>query len=252
MNFRQLQLEVSNPSSGGIAMKRTVLAAALFAAGLCMASTLVSSARADPPTQAQIRMSQNNLKQIAISFHNYASAYPNMPNNVYDQSGKPLLSWRVLILPFLEEDKLYKEFKLDEPWDSDNNKKLIARMPKVYAPVRVKAKEGETFYQGFVGDKAVFGAGKIIKMPASFPDGTSNTALVFEAGDPINWTKPDELAYDEKKALPKLGGLFDGEFNVALADGSVMLCKKSADEGELRKLIMPADGQPIDMKKLRK
>jgi len=62
-----------------------------------------------------------------------------------------------------------------------------------------------------------------MKFPASFTDGTSNTALIFEAGEPITWTKPDELVYDEKKALPKLGGLFDGEFNVALADGSVLL-----------------------------
>ncbi|HLW68523.1 MAG TPA: DUF1559 domain-containing protein [Gemmataceae bacterium] len=233
-------------------MSRYGFATAIAAIGLMVQSSFISAAKADPPTASQIRMSQNNLKQIVLSFHNYASAYPNMPNNVYDQSGKPLLSWRVLILPFLEEDKLYKEFKLDEPWDSENNKKLIARMPKVYAPIRVKAKEGETFYQGFVGDKTVFGPGKVIKLPASFPDGTSNTALVLEAGDPIIWTKPDTLTYDDKKPLPKLGGLFEGEFNVALADGFVMTCKKNADEGELRKLIMPADGQPIDMKKIRK
>ncbi|HEV3144905.1 MAG TPA: DUF1559 domain-containing protein [Gemmataceae bacterium] len=232
-------------------MRRIWLSSAGIAAAI-FGLWLASPALADPPTKSQINSSQNNLKQIVLAFHNYASAYPNMPNNVYHNSGKPMLSWRVLILPFVEEDKLYKEFKLDEPWDSENNKKLIARMPKIYAPIRVKAKEGETFYQGFVGKKAVFGPGKVIKLPQSFPDGTSNTALVFEAGEPTIWTKPDELVYDEDKPLPKLGGMFDGEFNVALADGSVMRCKKDADEGELRKLIMPNDGQPIDMKKIRK
>jgi hypothetical protein len=233
-------------------MKRIGFTAAVVA-GLLAQPSFISRASADPPTAGQIRMSQNNLKQMALAIINYSDTYNGMmPNNVYDQKGKLLLSWRVLILPFIEQAELYKEFKLDEAWDSDHNKKLVARMPKVYAPIRVKAKEGETFYQGFVGEKAVFGPKNKMRFPASFLDGTSNTALIFEAGEPITWTKPDELNFDEKKALPKLGGMFDGEFNVAMADGSVLRCKKDADEGELRKLIMPADGQPIDMKKLRK
>jgi hypothetical protein len=175
-----------------------------------------------------------------------------MPNNINDQNGKALLSWRVSILPFVEEDKLYKEFKLDEPWDSENNKKLIGRMPKLYVPIRVKAMEGETFYQVFTGNRAPFRANKPTFFPASFTDGTSNTGLVFEAGDPVNWTKPADLVYAPDKALPKLGGMFDGEFNVALADGSVIRCKKDADQQQLRHLITPDGGEIIDFDKLKK
>ena len=207
----------------------------------------------DPPvTKKDIDTSLNNLKQIGLAFHNYYSAYDRFPGNIYSKDGKALLSWRVAILPFIEEEKLYKQFKLDEPWDSDANKKLIARMPKLYAPLRVKAKEGETFYQVFVGDKALFGdKGPRFKIN-NIPDGTSNTGMVFEAGEPVVWTKPADLPFDEKKALPKLGGLFDGECLVVMCDGSVRHLKKDADEKELKKLIMPADGEVIDFSKLEK
>jgi hypothetical protein len=227
-----------------------------LAAGLLLGLGVVTAPAADeklpPPTRAELQRAQNNLKQIMLAFHNYADVMRGpLPNNINSKDGKGLLSWRVQILPYIEEDQLYKQFKLDEPWDSENNKNLIAKMPKLYAPVRVKAKEGETFYQVFTGEKAAFGPKKNPRLVASFKDGLSNTGVVFEAGTPVVWTKPDDMAYDEKKPLPKLGGLFDGECNVGLGDGSVTRLKKDADEKELRKLIMPADGEPIDFKKLR-
>ncbi len=78
--------------------------------------------------------SQNNLKQIGLAMHNY-HATNNMlpPHATYDKNGKPLLSWRVFILPYIEQQDLYKQFHLDEPWDSEHNKKLLAKMPVIYA-----------------------------------------------------------------------------------------------------------------------
>src|SRR2546421_177216 len=112
-----------------------LLPAVLLGAGLAISAT-----RADTPppvTQKDLRASANKLKQIGIAFHNHAGTYNSkLPSDILDKSGKPLLSWRVAILPFIEEDNLYKQFKLDEPWDSDHNKKLIERMPKLYAPLR--------------------------------------------------------------------------------------------------------------------
>lgn len=203
------------------------------------------------PTQAELRRSVNNLKQIGLAFHNYDSAYGKFPNNVY-KDGTALLSWRVAILAFVEEDALFRQFKMDEAWDGPTNKKLVEKMPKLYAPVRGKAAAGETFYRGFAGRRLPFGpddvrTGKIL----GYTDGTSNTGLVFEAAEPVIWTKPDDLTLPEKGPLPKLGGMFDGVANVVLADGSVMRLRADPDPAELRNLIDPADGNVVDFAKLR-
>jgi hypothetical protein len=214
-------------------------------------------------TLAHRAVSVNNLKQLAIAFHNFTDTYGAMPAAaaICDKAGKPLLSWRVALLPYIEQANLYKEFKFDEPWDSKHNKKLLARMPKIYAPTisGKPRKPYTTYYQIFTGPntpfnqraarlKAPYCFGKNI--PATFPDGTSNTFLIAEAGKPVPWTKPVDIAYDVKKAVPKLGGLFPEGFHVAVADGSTRYISRKIAARELRLLIDPADGQPIDWTKV--
>jgi hypothetical protein len=208
-----------------------------------------SSADDPPPiTKKDIKASKDNLKQIVLGFHNYHDSNSNkLPSDILDKDGKPLLSWRVAILPFIEEKKLYEEFKLDEPWDSVHNKKLIEKMPKIYAPVRVKAKAGETFYQTMTGEGTIFVNHKPSYNLGNIPDGTSNTGLVYEAGDPVIWSKPADLLFDEKKPVPKLGGIFDGECLVGMGDGSVRHLRKDRDEQQMKYLIMPADGNVINI-----
>jgi hypothetical protein len=191
--------------------------------------------------------SQNNLKQIAIALHNYHDvngAFP--PAAVCDKTGKPMLSWRVLILPYLEQSAIYKEFKLDEAWDSDHNKKLIAKMPKTYSmPWPMTAKANETHYRVFVGNNAAFDYLKATKI-TEFLDGTSNTILVATAKDAVIWTKPDELAFDPDKAMLKLLGFMPGEVcNVALGDGSVRGLRKSISKTTLNNAISKDDGQVL-------
>jgi hypothetical protein len=231
---------------------RTTLACVVLFAGLAGAAAPVPKDAPLPEvTPEHLKASQENLKQIVLAFHNYESAYAHFPLNVADKNGKELLSWRVLILPYIEQQELYQQFKLDEPWDSENNKKLVEKMPKLYAPIRVKAKAGETFYQVFYGENAVYGP-KLKPTIVGITDGTSNTALVVEAGTSVVWTRPTDVQFDEKKALPKLGGLFDGEFHVGMCDGSVIAIKKDFDEQQMKYLIMPADGNVIDFDKLKK
>ena|SRR5579872_5137533 len=215
-----------------------------------MVSFQTTSADDPPPvTKKDLKTSTINLKQIGLAFHSFHDVNGHLPVDVVDKDGKPLLSWRVEILPYLEEAELYKQFKRDEPWDSENNKKLIEKMPKIYAPVRVKAKAGETFYQVFTGEEALFGPKKKPTL-VQITDGTSNTGMVFEAGEPVIWSKPADLPFDKNKPLPKLGGMFDGECLVVMGDGSVKHLRKKPDEQQLKYLIMPADGNVIDFDKL--
>jgi hypothetical protein len=232
-------------------MRATLTCAVLFAGLAVSAAPVPKDLPVPAVTDEHLKASRQNLKEIALAFHNHHDANMRLPNNVRDKNGKALLSWRVQILPYLEEDKLYLEFKLDEAWDSDHNKKLIEKMPKHYAPIRVKAKAGETFYQVFTGAGAPFG-GKQAPGFVGITDGTSNTGMVFEAGAPVIWTKPDDLVFDAKKALPKLGGLFDGDFHVAVCDGTVVLMKKDYDAGEMKKFITHNGGEILDIDKLKK
>ena len=195
-----------------------------------------------PITAQQVRTSINNLKQLALALHNYNDNNAGLPTNVVSKDKKPLLSWRVQILPYMEQQNLYRQFKLDEPWDSEHNKKLIEKMPKVYAPVRGKVELGMTYYQAFGGSNGWLRPGASI--PRSFPDGTSNTFLCAEAAKPVIWTKPDDLIFNGKD-IPALGGLFDGRFHALLGDGSVQRFRKEMDADILRRLIDPADGMPL-------
>jgi hypothetical protein len=123
----------------------------------------------------------------------------------------------VLILPYLEQKGLYDEFKLDEPWDSAHNKKLLARMPAVFAaPNGIAKAKHETFYQVFTGKGTVFDGKKGVSV-VEITDGTSNTILIVEGGAAVPWTKPADLAYDANKPLPRIGGMFAEGFHFARA-----------------------------------
>jgi len=196
---------------------------------------------------------KNNLKQIGIGLHNYHDAYNRFPIHGVGQNGplrnatdKPLLSWRVAILPYIEQDNLYKEFRMNEAWDSPHNKKLIDKMPKIFASDTKTGKPGHTHYQMIVGPNAMRPFGESI---ANITDGTSNTIAVVEAATPVIWTKPDDVMLTGKE-LPtdlkkKFARLQPNGFYVLLWDGSVRFVRDSVSDQTLGLLINPRDGQPI-------
>jgi len=197
---------------------------------------------------AERARSINNLKHLAVAFHNYHEVHGHLPPAaIYSKDGKPLLSWRVLLLPYLEEAPLYQQFKLDEAWDSPHNKKLLAKMPKVFT-VGGKAAD-TTIYQVFTGKGTLFEGRKGIQFK-DILDGTSNTILMTEAARPVPWTKPEDIPYDATKPLPKVGGLWPDAFHIALADGSVHTVRPNFDERTFHLAITRADGQVIDLGKL--
>jgi Protein of unknown function (DUF1559) len=231
-------------------MKRILIVALIACGSLAVLAAPVpkdKEAELPPPTEKQLQASKNNLKQIGIAIHSYNDANGKMPADVVNKDGKAILSWRVLLLPYLEEDALYKKFKLDEPWDSEINKPLIEKIPKMYAPIRVKAKIGETYYQGFNGADTTFETGQKLVIPRGFPDGTSNTIAVIEAGEPCIWSQPQDLPYDANQPLPKLGGLFNGDFHAVFMDASVHFGhSQTMKADEFRRLVTRNDGFVVD------
>lgn len=208
--------------------------------------------KALPTADAKQRVrSKNNLKQIALGFHSYAIANDaNFPRDIVDKNGKPLLSWRVMLLPYIEHDKLYLEFKLDEPWDSDNNKKLLAKMPSVYKVGIEEKGTTKTYYQGFAGPGAVFEPGKKINLKSSFTDGTSTTISVVEAGPPVEWTKPADIEYD-RKTFQKVAGPFRNVIMAGMSDGSTFPFKPDLKAEVWCDFIECADGNFVEHNKAR-
>ena len=222
-------------------MTQYVGAAALAAGGLLPAvqKTRESAARAQ---------SMNNMKQIALALHNYHDAHGTFPPAaICDKRGKKLLSWRVAILPYIEQDNIYKQFKLDEAWDGPNNKKWSDVAIKTYIDPRAPGKATETYYKVFVGNGALFDwvqGGKF----TGVTDGTSNTLMTIAGGDPVPWAKPDDIEFDPKADVPDLAKPFAGDLLFGMADGSVrgvnMNAKKLTQE-TLKALITRSGGEVI-------
>jgi hypothetical protein len=201
-------------------------------------------------TAAQRAQDANNLKQIALAMHNYLDVHKTFPAQYSsDKQGKPLLSWRVHILPFVERDNLYKQFKLDEPWDSEHNKKLIARMPPVYkSPFQKKAGAGKTTYLVPIGKDTIFTGGPKGISIRDITDGTSNTIMVVEVNDDnaVTWTKPDDLKVNVKDPLARLLRPDAKGFHAAFADGSVHFLERNITLKTLRALFTRNGGEVIE------
>ena len=198
---------------------------------------------------AKRAMSMNNLKQIGLAMHNHHDVYKTFPPAAKcDKDGKPLLSWRVLILPFLEETPLYQQFHLDEPWDSPHNKTLIDKMPAIYrSPLTKLADKSRTNYVLPVGPAAAFDGAKALVLK-DLKDGSSNTIMTLEVDDDaaVVWSKPDDLSFDPLLPLKDLGHLLDGGFEAGFMDGSVRLLRNTIPPATMKALVTPAGGEAID------
>lgn len=200
---------------------------------------------------AERQRAMNNLRQIAIALHNYADQHGHLPAaSILGPDGKTPHSWRVALLPYLEQQALYKEYRLDEPWDSEHNKKLLTRMPAVY---RLPGEAEDTINAGtfvLTGDDAGF-PGEPKEKGYRFldlRDGTSNTIFAVEADREIPWTKPADISYVPGTPLPALGGYSDEGFNVAMFDGSVRFeqyPRTAEQQKRFRALITKSGGETV-------
>jgi hypothetical protein len=188
----------------------------------------------------------NNMKQLSLALHNYVATNNNTlpPPAIYSKDGRPLLSWRVAILPFIEQDELYRQFKLDEPWDSAHNIKLLDRMPKVFRLEGfARQPSNKTHFQVFTGPNTPFKGPQGLKFPAEVTDGTSNTFGIVEAKTAVNWTQPVDIPVGASGQVPALGAGWSNGFLVSMLDGTVRMVRSNVNPTILRSYVTPSGGE---------
>lgn len=189
---------------------------------------------------------KNNLKQLALALHNYHDTYGCFPPAyLADKNGRPMHSWRTLILPFLEFDPIYKEYRFDEPWNGPHNRKLAALKINLFqCPEKPKQSDSETNYLVVVGPKTVFPGPKCVSI-SEITGGTAETILLVEVENSgIQWAEPRDLSDVEavRGINPKSGtgissGHKSGGAQCAFADGSVLFLPNDFPADDLPALL---------------
>jgi hypothetical protein len=179
--------------------------------------TTITAGGLGPPPEGDDKLSK--IATALLAYHKEHGRLP--PHALYSKDGKALLSWRVLLLPHLGEDKLFKEFRLDEPWDGPHNRRLVGRMPAVFAAGGLGDARPTTQYQVFVGKGTLFEGNEGVALKAA----DAGTVLAAVAHRRVPWSKPEDLACAADKPLPPLGDSVraSGGLHAALADGRVRL-----------------------------
>lgn len=200
----------------------------------------------------------NNLKQIVWALHNYHDIYGTFPPAyIADASGKPMHSWRVLILPFIEQKVLYDKYKFDEPWDGPNNRKLADTIMRAYSCPSQHNKAGssasfETNYVVVIGDHTAWPGDKALTL-GDFADGTANTILVVEVHNSgIHWMEPRDLHITQMARAVNaphgqgISSAHQGGAQVGMADGAIKFVPEKTPADVLRSRLQIDDGTLAD------
>ena len=198
--------------------------------------------------EAAARMKdQNNMKQVGLGFHSQHDEVQGITAPYAADKQLTInrdLSFRVGLLPYVEQEALYRQFDMTQGWQSPRNRPHSDTAVPVYvSPMRGQPGSNETPYRVFYGGGALFDEdGKRVPF-TRVSDGTSNTIMMVHANEQVPWAAPRELRYDPNGPLPKLG---EGRgTNVLMADGSVRFVNNSVDEAILRKAITRAGGEEL-------
>jgi hypothetical protein len=209
----------------------------------------------------QQHLSQNHLRQIGIGLHNYHDTELSLPLAGSEDPTLGLnMSWRVRLLPFIEQRPLHDVVKYDQPWDGEANAPLLRRMPRTYA-IPPATGGTETSYLVFTAPEPIQ-AGNLQGTPmfgngtgrgygtadfSSVIDGTGNTIMIVEADrdHSVPWMKPADLPVDPANPKAGLGHARPGGFNVVMGDGTVRFIPNTIDNDTLLKLILRNDGHAV-------
>lgn len=226
-------------------MARILLIPLTIAFGLACPHAAIAQQKS-PQNETVASSDQKRLTVIHDGIRGYADslgAYPPGTNpHHFDADKKPFLSWRVHILPYMGQKAVYDQFKLDQPWDSAANKRLLAKMPAEFKSKGV-TKAGYTSILGFSGAHALF-TGGMARRGNPFLDNASDTIVFVEAGPDksVPWTKPEDLSWDEASPAKALGKLPATGFSTVLGDGLVKRLPATLP-AEVLKACITVDGR---------
>lgn len=187
--------------------------------------------------------SLNNLKQIGLAYHNYHDSFQQCPAPIASTNGEPILSWRVSCLPYIEEDARYRQFQLNESWDSPQNRRLLDPVPRAYKDPFLGSGT-DTSYRTFVGPGTLYPSGTTAKYTIGrIPRGNANLIVVAEAAEPVPWSKPQEIRPQPGAIVSQLGNPGNRHFLVLFLDGSVRVMDRNVPEAVMKSAIDPDDRQ---------
>jgi len=210
----------------------------------------------EPTTAERYQAVKARLKDIGLALHNFHDKNrfflptPADHPEYYDENGRLKVSWRVHLLPFLDQKELYEQFKLDEAWDSPHNAPLAKKMPDAFRSPDTPAGSDKTRYRVFEGKReknntsdealtSLFPLGTPARIRDTL-DGTSNTVMVVEVGPDkaVEWSKPGGLKLEHP---PEELGATGSAVAILKGDGSVKLIKKDLDDTQWRAIVGPQD-----------
>ncbi len=203
----------------------------------------------------------SNMKRILMALHDYHNEHGSFPPAyLVDESGKPMHSWRVLILPYMDRQRLYDQYDSNEPWDSPGNRELLSTASNPYhCPEQSEEGGSQTNYVAVLGPGTAWPGDKPTKM-VDFVDGTSTTLLLVEVVDSeIAWTEPRDLTIQQGvNGLRQGGGLAIGSghkvsnsllarnlgTHLGYADGHLELLRENVPSDRWKEVFLLNDGKP--------
>jgi hypothetical protein len=245
IHFLVVPLVLGTGYGGRVAAAQLLGFATMAAVTAAAATPFVIAAR----REAMLIRRLDQVRQIGFAVGEFDNEHSYPPKAaIYSKDGKPLLSWRVQILPYLDQQPLYEQFRLDEPWDSEHNSALVRLMPAVFATQGEDPQQGMTRLRGFSGrDNATDGRGAFRddRRPGGggyrfheYVDSRSETILIAEVRESIVWTRPDDLPLAGAEGLPEFGIPSDDRwFAAAFADHHVEAVRRDRPKSEIRALL---------------
>jgi hypothetical protein len=192
---------------------------------------------------------RSNLEELTLAHFKFAEKMGYLPDDIRDSEGKALLSWRVALLPFLGENELYGKFKLDEPWDSEDNFRLVRQMPPALFSQSSNSKRGEVSFQHLTGALTVYSGEGLPPTLETIDNGDRrrSTLLLVEvdASEVCPWSKPDDWEFDPE--MPRRGLRRKG--TAAFADGTVIRLPVDLSDSQMTAFVTVAGGEQFERPK---